>query len=272
MPRLLDLYDRYNVQATFFFTGHIARLYPQVVRMAQERGHEIGSHGLTHTVEKAFDTMPRGEQLSHLIQSKQILEDITGTQVISFRAPAARVPKDFPAILQEAGFLIDSSVSSQRLDMFFSFGSLNKLHWIGAPRHTYRTAADNIFRHGSDGIIEVPISAFGFPYIGTFMRIAPLLTRMTRRLLYAETLLTGRQFVFLTHPNEFIDEPRNGLPIERRAKNPVAYLMGDVVRHALKMHNLGAKALPLMEHELQFFRNHNFQFLTCRELLEQTTQ
>jgi peptidoglycan/xylan/chitin deacetylase (PgdA/CDA1 family) len=271
MPRLLDLYDQYGVKATFFFTGHIAQLYPQVVRMVQEQGHEVGSHGLTHEVSKAFDVMPREEQLSHLKQSKQILEDITGSAVISFRAPAARVSKDFPSILQEAGFLIDSSVSSQRLDMFFSFGSLNKLHWLGAPRHAYRTAAENIFRRGSDGVFEVPISAFGFPYIGTFMRIAPLLNRMTRRLLYAETLMTGRQFVFLTHPNEFIDEPRDGGPIQRRAKNPLAYIMGDVIRHALKVHNLGAKALPLMEHELQFFNKHHFQFLTCREMLEQTT-
>ena len=91
-------------------------------------------------------------------------------------------------------------------------------------------------------------------------------------MLYAETLLTGRQFVFLTHPNEFIDEPRDSSPIERRAKNFLSYLLGDVVRHALKVHNLGYKALPLMEHELQFFSNHHFQYLTCRQMMEQTTQ
>lgn len=272
MPRLLDLYERYGVRATFFFTGHIAQLYPRVVQMAQERGHEVGSHGLTHEVGKAFDAMPRDEQLSHLKQSKQILENITGTPVVSFRAPAARVSKNFPSVLQEAGFLIDSSVSSQRLDMFFSFGSLNKLHWLGAPRKAYICKADNIFQRGTDGIFEIPISAMGFPYIGTFMRIAPLLNRMTRRLLYVETLMSGRQFVFLTHPNEFIDEPHDGGPIERRAKNPLAYLMGDIIRHALKVHNLGTKAMPLMEHELHFFSKHNFQYLTCREMLEQTTQ
>ena len=123
MPRLLDLYDKYNVNATFFFTGHIARLYPELVKMAKQHGHDIGSHGLTHEVSKAFDTMPRREQLAHLKQSKQILEDIAGEEVVSFRAPAARVPKDFTQTLLEAGYSIDSSVSSQRMDMFFSFGS-----------------------------------------------------------------------------------------------------------------------------------------------------
>ena len=31
MPRLLDLYERYGVKATFFYTGHIAQICPEVV-------------------------------------------------------------------------------------------------------------------------------------------------------------------------------------------------------------------------------------------------
>ncbi len=268
MPRLLDLYDRYGVKATFFFTGHIATLYPQVVKMAYERGHEVGSHGLTHEVSQAFDVLTPDEQLSHLRQSKQILEDIIGAEVISFRAPAARVDEKFPQIMKEAGFKVDSSVASQRLDMFFSFGALKKLHWITAPRKAYLVNEENIFKKGDSEVMEVPISAMGFPYIGTFMRIAPGLNRMTRQLLYWETLCNGRQFVFLTHPNEFIDEDWEGGKIQRRASNYFSYLMGDVLRHKLKVKNLGEKALPIFERELEFFQRKNFDFLTCRDLYE----
>ena len=268
MPRLLDLYAEYGVRATFFFTGHIARLHPQVVKMAHERGHEVGSHGLTHEVNKAFDVMPPEEQLSHLKQSKQILEDIIGEEVVSFRAPAARVDKAFPKVLQEAGFKVDSSVSSQRMDMMFSFGALKKLNWLTAPRKAYFTQPDNIFRKGNSDVFEIPISAMGFPYIGTFMRIAPALNRFTRNMLYWETLCNGRQFVFLTHPNEFIDEDKETDEIERRAKNYISYLLGDVLRHKLKVKNLGEKALPIYERELAFFKGKGFEFLTCKELLD----
>lgn len=268
MPRLLDLYDKYGVKATFFFTGHIATLYPQVVKMAYERGHEVGSHGLTHEVSLAFDVLTPDEQLSHLKQSKQILEDIIGDEVISFRAPAARVDEKFPLIMKEAGFKVDSSVASQRLDMFFSFGALKKLHWITAPRKAYLVNEENIFKKGDSEVMEVPISAMGFPYIGTFMRIAPGLNRLTRQLLYWETLCNGRQFVFLTHPNEFIDEDWEGGKIQRRASNYFSYLMGDVLRHKLKVKNLGEKALPIFERELEFFQRKNFDFLTCRDLYE----
>ena len=266
MPRLLDLYDKYGVKATFFYTGHIAQLYPEVVKMAYERGHEVGSHGLTHEVDQAFDVLTPEQQLDHLRQSKQILEDIIGDEVVSFRAPAARVAERFPAIMKEAGFKVDSSVASQRFDMMFSFGALKKLHWITAPRKAYFVKENNIFKKGDSEVLEVPISAMGFPYIGTFMRIAPVLNRITRRLLYWETLCNGRQFVFLTHPNEFIDEDCEGGAIERRAKNYFSYLMGDVLRHKLKVKNLGEKALPIYEIELAFFQKKNFEFITCKDL------
>lgn len=269
MPRLLDLYDRYGIRATFFYTGHIARLYPEVVLMAHQRGHEVGSHGLTHEVSRAFDILSPEEQLTHLRQSKQILEDIIGEEVVSFRAPAARVDKQFPQVLHDAGFKVDSSVSSQRLDMMFSFGALKKLHWITAPRRAYFTDPHNIFRNGGSDILEIPISAIGFPYIGTFMRIAPVLNRMTRRLLYAETLCTGRQFVFLTHPNEFIDEPQVTTQVQRRSANYLGYLLGDLLRHHLKVRNLGAKALPIYEQELAFFHQKGFTFLSCKDLYNQ---
>ena len=266
MPRLLDLYDKYGVKATFFFTGHIAQLFPEVVKIAYQRGHEVGSHGLTHEVSKAFDVLSPEEQLSHLVQSKQILEDIIGEEVVSFRAPAARVDKKFPEILHRAGFKVDSSVSSQRLDMMFSFGALKKLHWLTAPRKAYFTRVDNIFKKGDSDVLEAPISAFGFPYIGTFMRIAPTLNRFTRNVLYWETLCNGRQFVFLTHPNEFIDEDQETTEIERRASNYISYLLGDVLRHKLKVKNLGEKALPIYERELAFFKKKEFDFITCKDL------
>ncbi len=266
MPRLLDLYEKYNVKATFFFTGHIAKKYPEVVKMILPYGHEVGSHGLTHEVNQAFDVLSLDEQISQLKQSKSILEDISGEEVISFRAPAARVNNNIPIALEESGYKIDSSISSQRLDMFLSFGSLKKLNWLTTPRNPYFADFQNIFRKGDSSILEIPISALGFPYIGTFMRIAPAINRMTRTLLSLESKCTHRPFVFLTHPNEFINEERSDDDIERRAKNYLSYLLGDVLRHYLKVKNLGEEALPLLERELIYFQKKGIEMTTCKEI------
>lgn len=265
MPRLLELYAKYEVKATFFYTAHIAKLVPEVVKMVIPYGHEIGSHGYTHEVNQAFDILSFEEQKEHLHQSKAILEDISGQEVISFRAPAARVNNNTVQALLETGFKIDSSISSQRLDMFMSFGAIKKLNWLTAPRLPYFTDQQNIFKKGDSGLLEIPISAFGFPYIGTFMRIAPSLNRMTRRVLHLETKFNNRPFVFLTHPNEFINEVRDTTDIERRGSNYISYLLGDVLRHKMKVKNLGSDALPFFERELQFFSKKDYKFMTCND-------
>ena len=265
MPRLLELYSKHNVKATFFFTGYIAQRFPEVVKMIIPYGHEIGSHGYSHEVNQAFDVLSLKEQKEHLRMSKKILEDISGQEVISFRAPAARVSHNTVEALLETGFRIDSSVSSQRLDMFMSFGALKKLNWLTAPRLPYFTDENNIFKKGNSELYEIPISAFGFPYIGTFMRISPSINRMTRNLLHFETKLNNRPFVFLTHPNEFINETRDSFEIQKRGSNYISYLLGDVLRHKLKIKNLGEKAISIFDKELLFFQKNNYRFITMRE-------
>ena len=47
-PRLLELFDRYSVRATFFVIGRFARACPEMVREIAARGHLIGNHTDTH--------------------------------------------------------------------------------------------------------------------------------------------------------------------------------------------------------------------------------
>jgi hypothetical protein len=117
-------------------------------------------------------------------------------------------------------------------------------------------------------LLEIPISATGLPYTGTFMRISPLLFKLTRNLLLLESKINQRPFVFLTHPNEFIDEPKSTNEIQRRSNNPLSYLLGDVVRYHLKLKNLGSAGLPLLEDELRFHQKHGTTFTTCRDVYD----
>ena len=129
MPILLEIYNKCNISSTFFFTGHIAEKFPEIVKMVLLEGHEIGCHGYTHFANSAFDVLNLDEQVQHLKKAKTILENISGQEVISFRAPALRVNEFTVKALELTGFKIDSSVAPQRGDMFFSFGSLKKLNW-----------------------------------------------------------------------------------------------------------------------------------------------
>lgn len=270
MPRLLDLYEKYNVKSTFFFTGYIASLFPEIVRMVMPYGHEIGSHGLSHEKEDGFDVMPLEKQINHLSESKKILEDISGEEVISFRAPALRVNNDTAVALKESGYKIDSSVASQRFDMFMSFGGLKKLNWLTAPRMPYISDKNTLFKRGKGGLIEVPLSASLLPYLSTTMRIFPNLTAAQRRLMAFETSKTGKPIVFDTHPNEFIDESDEARVVNKRSDNVIASFLQDTVRSKLKVKNLGENGLKIYEREIAYFDKKKFKFLNIKDYCEQT--
>ena len=266
LPMLLDLYDKYGVKATFFYIANFAKQHPEIIKIVQERGHEIACHGLTHKHDKAFDVMPFDEQFEHLSTAKKILEDIAGEEVVSFRAPALRVNFDTPRSLIEAGFRYDSSVAPQRMDMFMSLGSKNKMQWFGAPRTPYVASAENLARKGDSSIIEVPVSSFVVPYIGTFMRISPTINAMTRNLLYWETKNTNKAINFLIHPNEVITEENLNLKTQRRASSYIGYLLSDVLRRRLKQKNLGQDALILFEKEVQFWARKGYTFKRIKDI------
>ncbi len=266
MPRLLDLYDEFGIKTTFFYTGYIANLYPEVVKMAHSRGHEIASHGYSHKVENAFDLLSEAKVREHLFRSKSELEQLIGEEVVSFRAPALRVKKNISQALLETGFLIDSSVAPQRIDIFLSFGVRHKLNWFRAPRGIYFTKQEDIFSKGDSDLLEIPVSSVLIPYIGTFMRISPFMINLIRSSLNVECKLTGRHINFLTHPNEFIDEPSiDTLITNRRSKNLISYFLGDILRHRLKVRNLGVKAIPLFRKELTYLNEKQFEFTRCKD-------
>jgi peptidoglycan/xylan/chitin deacetylase (PgdA/CDA1 family) len=265
IPLLLDLYDKYNVKATFFFLAEYAQKFPEIVKLVQPRGHEVACHGFTHDHTQAFDILTLDEQIAHLTKSKKILEDIAGEEVVSFRAPALRVNFDTAKALQITGFKYDSSVAPQRMDIFMSLGSKNKMQWLKAPRTCYEADINNLARSGKSGIYEFPVSSFAMPYIGTLMRVSPTLTALTRYLIYLETKNTTKKSVnFLFHPSEAVAETQEQTAILRREKNPLIHLFAGVLRTKLKLRNNGLEALTLFEKELAFWAKKEYDFLTVK--------
>ena len=264
MPKLLDLYEKYNIKSTFFFTGYIAKLIPEVVKMVIPNGHEVGSHGMSHERIDGFDLMTIDNQILNLKTSKKILEDITGNEVVSFRAPALRVSKNTVIALEESEYLIDSSIASQRFDMFMSFGGLKKLNWLFAPRLPYRASKKSIFKKGYSNIVEVPLSASFIPYVGTTLRIFPWISKYQRKILSLESSLIGKPIVFDVHPNEFIDESTEKREKKKRASNLFLSFFQDYLRSKLKAKNLGDSGIKLYEREINSFQKQNFKFTTIK--------
>jgi polysaccharide deacetylase family protein (PEP-CTERM system associated) len=105
--RILELLDRHGAKATFFTLGWVAERHPELIRQIAAGGHEVASHGYGH--ELVYTQTP-SEFRADVERSKNILEDVTGQQVVGYRAPCFSITDWGIGILQELGFEYDSSV------------------------------------------------------------------------------------------------------------------------------------------------------------------
>jgi len=114
MPKLLDIFRDEGVKATFFATGKSAELFPNIIEMILEDGHELGCHGYSH---ERFDHLTLPEARTVISMSKKVLDKFGG-DVESFRAPNLKFPEKYLMLLDEEGFRIDSSIASYKFPFY----------------------------------------------------------------------------------------------------------------------------------------------------------
>jgi peptidoglycan/xylan/chitin deacetylase (PgdA/CDA1 family) len=86
---LLDLFSRKEVRVTLFFLGWVGQRFPQLVREATRRGHEIASHGYAH---RLVQEMTRDEFCEDIRHARMLLEDLAGCSVRGYRSPGSTGP------------------------------------------------------------------------------------------------------------------------------------------------------------------------------------
>lgn len=110
LNRILDILDERDIKATCFCTGLMAKDFPQVVKLVQSRGHEIGCHSNQHTW---MNKMTEAEAREDTHAAVSALEQCIGQKVLSYRAPAFSIGESNKwmfEILASEGIENDSSV------------------------------------------------------------------------------------------------------------------------------------------------------------------
>ena len=108
-PQSIDDGQDEKVRGTFFVLGWLAERLPHLVREIQSRGHEVASHGYYHNLS---NDQSHKDLKADLYNSKSLLEDIIGNQVYGYRAPSFAIDNDILKIIEDCGYLYDSSYNS----------------------------------------------------------------------------------------------------------------------------------------------------------------
>ena len=109
--KILDMLSKRHIKGTFFILGYIAERYPELVKKIFNEGHEISTHGYRH--QTVYNLTPE-EFREDLKKSINILKNITGEDILGYRAPEWSIKKESYwglNIIKEEGLLYDSSVT-----------------------------------------------------------------------------------------------------------------------------------------------------------------
>lgn len=102
---LLEVLDRQEVSATFFLVGEWAQQHENLTRRIAQK-HEIGCHTMS---EARLAQLNESGLTKEIIECKEVLENISGSLIVGFRAPSNDVnKKSFALIAQE--YKYDSSL------------------------------------------------------------------------------------------------------------------------------------------------------------------
>jgi len=230
---LLKILQRHRTKATFFILGWLAEREPELVNEIETLGHEIGTHGYSHT---SLTKMTADEFEADLTNALKVTRKYIRGEILGFRAPHFTITKKTMwalDILVRHGIKYDSSV--------FPIG----LH----PDYGISDAQLDIYRITPD-IIEVPLSTVSVLGVripcggGGYFRLYPY--RLTKSFL-DRCNRKGRPAVFYLHPWELDPhQPRLKLPYLSR------------FRHYNNLDKTSYRLNRLLE---------DFEFTTIREVL-----
>lgn len=199
--RVLEVFDRANVRATFFVLGWVADRFPALVRRVVEAGHEIASHGYHHQL--LYMLTPR-QFREDVRAAKRAIENASGQPVRGFRAPSYSIVESTMwalDVLIEEGHVYDASIFPIHHDRYGI---------PDAPRHTH------VLRRSAGSLIEVPASTVRVGSVnlpiagGGYFRLFPY--AWTRWGIGRVNRAEGAPVVFYLHPWE-LDPEQPRMPV-----------------------------------------------------------
>jgi peptidoglycan-N-acetylglucosamine deacetylase len=260
-PRILEVLSRHGISATFFFTGDAARSHPEIAKMVDNAGPEVGCHSLYHeTLGDELFPIPGlkpvlPEECYHRVEvATDAVQQVVGKAMKSFRAPRLWGSTSMVNALEDLNYVADASYP-----LFFYQKRL-------APYHPDRK---DWTAEGDMRIVEIPNFADmtieskdphgrdrdSWPLFRT-EGAAPLMAHVDNMLeLYRRKNLPA-VFCFYMHPWEFHDMP-SGL---------VHYGEGAVLVDPFIVKNCGAVAVQELDKLIVMFKERGAVFSEARAL------
>lgn len=140
-PRLLKLFDKYNIKTTWCIPGHTVDTFPEIAKEIVKRGHEVAHHGYCH---ENVSKLTLEEEEKVFLMGLEALDRL-GVKPRGFRSPAWDYSPNTLSLIEKYGFTYDSSLMA------------NDLHPYRPRAVEVNFEKANVFSEPSP-IVEFPVS------------------------------------------------------------------------------------------------------------------
>lgn len=152
-PRLLTLFDRFEMASTWFIPGHSLESFPDEMQAVMDAEHEIGLHGYSH---ENPTQLSREQERDILEYTMEITERTWGRRPRGYVAPWWEVGPQTIELLLDAGIAYDHSMMHHDFQPYYLPEYEN---WT--PIDYEKPASDwmkPLERGPESGLIEIPAS------------------------------------------------------------------------------------------------------------------
>jgi peptidoglycan/xylan/chitin deacetylase (PgdA/CDA1 family) len=150
-PRLLKLFDRYDIPTTWFIPGHSIETFPDQMRDVFAAGHEIAMHGYSH--ENPIAMTPEQEE-AVIDRSIELIEELSGRPPTGYVAPWWEFSAVTNQLLLDRGIRYDHSLMHDDFHPYYVRveDSWTKIDYT-QPAETWMKP---LVRGRTTGLIEIP--------------------------------------------------------------------------------------------------------------------
>lgn len=152
IDRLLKLYSKFNIKATFFSPAHSIESFPKQLAKVRDAGHEIGLHGYTH---EYVSQLSASEQKVVLDKSIKVLTEFCGKKPLGYTAPSWNTSRELIPQLEAAGIIYDHSFMHHDVQPYFAPD--NSQSWVetdlSKPANAWMVPMAKL---KASGVVEIP--------------------------------------------------------------------------------------------------------------------
>lgn len=260
-PHILEVLKKYDISATFYWTGHAAQENPEMVRTVKGGGHETGCHGLFHeTLGDPLFPLPNNwpvlpsEVDGRIREGTRIVSEVAGEAPLSFRCPRLWGSTRVVNVLEALGYVSDASYP---------------LYFYREHASPYYPSATDWTKAGDLNLLEIPnfcdlTMESRDPYQRDRDQWPLFRTKSAEALMEKVDGFIAHQQVrgeypvlcFYLHPWEFHEMPQGAIDFGECSVTPLSFIV----------ENCGEKAVRQFDRLCSLLLDRGGRFLTAAQL------